>query len=139
MKLPITGGGVCGAVRFESTQAPMAMLNCHCRACQMVSGGPYTPVVLFKAKTFRITKGAVKHHFTETVQGDKHKRGFCGDCGSRVTGAESERRMPWLAVTASSLDDPTIFHPIYDIFASHAQPWDVMNPKLPKHEQLPTD
>jgi hypothetical protein len=115
------------------------MFNCHCRACQKVSGGPYTPVVLFKAKAYRITQGTVKHHFTETIKGEKHKRGFCGDCGSRLTGAESERRMPWIGVTASSLDDPTIFQPVYDIFTSHAQPWDLMKPDLPKHDEYPPD
>jgi hypothetical protein len=25
--------------------APLRMLKCHCRDCQQLSGGPYTPVV----------------------------------------------------------------------------------------------
>jgi hypothetical protein len=137
MKIPITGGCLCGAVRYECTEPPIVMFNCHCRTCQMVTGGPYTPVVLLKSKAFKLTQGSLKHHFTEKVTGGGHKRGFCGECGSRVTGAESDRRLPWIAVTASSLDDPSGFQPQYDIFTSHAQPWDLLNPAIPKHEEYP--
>src|SRR5438046_2213121 len=135
MNLPMTGGCICGTVRYESTEAPIAMFNCHCRTCQMVSGGPYTPVVLLKTKTFRLTQGALKHHFTEKVGGGGNKRGFCPECGSRVTGAEMKHRLPWIAVTASSLDDPSVLQPTHDIFTSHAQPWDRMDPALPKHDE----
>jgi hypothetical protein len=111
------------------------MFNCHCRTCQKITGGPYVPVVLVLAKAFKITKGALRTHFTEQVTGGRHKRGFCADCGSRITGAESDTPTRWVAVTASSLDDASWFRPQYDIFTSHAQPWDLMDPKLPKHEQ----
>jgi hypothetical protein len=112
------------------------MFNCHCKTCQKVTGGPYTPVVLVKAKAFKLTQGSLRHHFTEKVNdGGPHKRGFCAECGSRITGGETERRLPWIAVTASSLDDPSWFRPQFDIFTSHAQPWDRMDPALSKHEE----
>jgi hypothetical protein len=38
MKLPITGGCVCGAIRYECTAEPLMMGNCHCRDSQRVSG-----------------------------------------------------------------------------------------------------
>src|SRR5690242_19177243 len=124
LKLPLTGGCVCGAIRYEVSAAPLSMFKCHCRTCQMVSGGPFVPVVLLKSKAFKITKGALKYHHTEQITGHMHKRGFCGDCGTRLTGAESDKPRPWIAVTGSSLDDPSIFKPTCHIFASHAQPWD---------------
>jgi hypothetical protein len=139
MKLPLTGGCYCGAVRYEISAEPIMMFNCHCRACQAVSGGPYVPVVLVSSKAFTFTQGTLRYHFTETVRGKKHphKRGFCQECGSRITGGESKNPRPWLAVTAASLDDPSVFCPQYDIFAPEAQPWDLMDPKLPKHPQYP--
>ena len=57
---------------------------------------------------------------------------FCPECGSRLFGGitgEGHR------ITASSLDDPTLFRPQFDIFTSDAQPWDHMDPKLPKFEK----
>jgi hypothetical protein len=138
MTIPFTGGCECGAIRYEVTEAPLVMFNCHCRPCQKVTGGPYTPVVLVRRKAFRFTQGTPKYHLTDNIKGAKHKRGFCGDCGSRVTGADFEKKQaPWVGLTASSLDDPTIFKPAYDIFTSHAQAWDPMDPKLPKHSEYP--
>jgi hypothetical protein len=104
----------------------------------MSTGGPYTPVVLVPAKAFKLTRGTLRHYFTETVKGEKHKRGFCSECGSRITGAESDKPGRWIGVTASSLDNPSIFQPESDIFIAHAQPWDLLDPARPKHEEYPT-
>jgi hypothetical protein len=130
----ITGGCECGKIRYEVTHKPLMMLNCHCHSCQKVSGGAYTPVVIVASQSFKVTQGAIKYHHTTTINGEKHKRGFCADCGSRLTGAEIDEPRPFLGITASSLDDPTIFSPTMDLFVSHAQPWDRMDPKLAKHD-----
>ena len=43
-------------------------------------------------------------------------------------------------ITASSLDDPRLFRPQFDIFTSDAQPWAHMDPELPKFERyMPSD
>ena len=132
MKLPITGGCVCGAVRYESSAAPLMMLRCHCRDCQQISGGPYAPAVVFPFRAFKITKGELQRYATSSVSGGHNLRGFCSQCGSRLTGAENPER-GIIAVTASSLDDPGLFKPQMDVFVSEAQAWDLMDPELPKH------
>jgi hypothetical protein len=129
-----TGGCACGAIRYECTSRPLAMLNCHCRDCQQVSGGPFTPVVYVPAKAFRITKGELRYHSTPSARSGENKRGFCPDCGSRLTGAESDRG---LGITASSLDDPSWFRPKMHLWVCDAQPWDFLDPSLPKFEQYP--
>jgi hypothetical protein len=40
-------------------------------------------------------------------------------------------------ITAGSLDDPSQYKPSIDIFTSSAQPWDYMNPALPKFPKMP--
>jgi hypothetical protein len=134
MNLPFTGGCVCGEVRYECGSKPLIMLNCHCRDCQQISGGPYTPVVVVPFKAFRITKGAVRHYATPSLAGGHNLRGFCGNCGSRLTGAENPER-GIIGITASSLDDPSWFKPVMDIYVADAQSWDLMAPELPKHPQ----
>ena len=131
------GGCACGAVRYEVLARPLAMFNCHCRACQLVSGAPYAPIVVVLSKAFRLTQGALKHHFLEKAAGGRHKRGFCADCGSRITGGETDEPGRWLGLAASSLDDPSWYSPAYDIFTSHAQPWDLMAAERAKHETYP--
>ena len=134
MKLPITGGCVCGAVRYECAAAPLLMLKCHCRDCQQVSGGPYVPAVILPIRAFKITKGTLQHYGTPSMGGGHNLRGFCAHCGSRLTGAENPEK-GIIGVVASSLDDPSLFKPQMDIFISDAQAWDLMDPALPKHQQ----
>jgi hypothetical protein len=110
------------------------MLNCHCRDCQQVSGGPFTPVVYVPARAFRITQGSLRYYATPSVASGHNKRGFCPECGSRISGAESDRG---IGITASSLDDPSWFRPKMNIWVGDAQPWDLLDPNLPKFDQYP--
>lgn len=129
-----SGGCVCGAIRYECDAQPMMMFKCHCRDCQHVTGGGYSPVLYFARKDFRLTKGSIAHHSTESMRGGKHKRGFCAQCGSRLTGGESERG---IGLTAGSLDDPALFRPTLDVHVADAQPWDLLDPSIPKFDAYP--
>jgi hypothetical protein len=134
MKIPITGGCVCGEVRFECTVAPTLMFNCHCRDCQRVSGGPYAPVVVFSRDAFKLTRGELKRYATTRLSGKPNWRGLCPNCGSTLTDGENAERNI-IGVIATSLDDPSWFKPTMDIFVGDAQPWDIMDPQLPKHQE----
>jgi len=138
LKLPFTGGCVCGAIRYECTAAPIMMFKCHCRDCQQVSGGAFVPGMLVPLAAFRLTRGELRYHYTPSLAGGYHKRGFCPDCGSRLTGGQSEERpAPFIGLTAGSLDDPSWFQPQMDFFVSDAQPWDLMDGTLPKYPLYP--
>ena len=114
------------------------MLKCHCRNCQQMTGSGFSPAVLVPAEEFRVTRGELRYYFTESSAGGRHRRGFCAQCGSLVTGGEnSERPTGVVGVTAGTLDDPGLFQPQMDIFVSDAQPWDFMNPELPKFAEYP--
>jgi hypothetical protein len=138
IKVPFTGGCACGAIRYECTAGPVMMLKCHCRDCQHITGGGFAAALLLPAKAFRLTKGELSYHFTPSLSGGKHKRGFCAHCGSRITGAErQDESSRVVGILAGSLDDPSWFRPQIDIFTSDAQPWDQMDPTIPKHEKYP--
>jgi hypothetical protein len=131
MKIPFAGGCVCGAIRYECASEPLAMLKCHCRDCQQITGGPYVPAVIVPLRAFKITQGELRYFSTPSQGGGHNKRGFCPACGSRITGAENPER-GFIGVTASSMDGPSWFKPTMDIFVSDAHPWDLMDPNLPK-------
>jgi hypothetical protein len=134
MKIPFTGGCACGAVRYECTAEPLAMLNCHCRDCQKITGAAYVPAVIVPLAAFKVTKGSLQQYASPSLANGHNLRGFCPTCGSRLTGAENPKR-GFIGLTASSLDDPSWFKPSFDIFTSDAQPWDAMDPQLPKYPQ----
>ena len=128
MNSPFLGGCYCGKVRYECTAQPaeLQMFRCHCRDCQRVSGAPYVPVVVVPREKFRLSQGTIRHHRTTSAAGGSHVRGFCADCGSRLTGgeAEPEPETKIIGMTVSSLDDPSWFKPTADIWVIDAQPWD---------------
>jgi hypothetical protein len=136
MKTPSTGGCACGAIRYEFTAEPLGMFRCHCRDCQRASGGGGNYVVIVPADSFKLTRGEPRYHFTESAAIGRHKRGFCAECGSRLTGGQNaEGTSPIVGINAGSLDDPSWFRPQFDIFTADAQPWDFMNPALPKFKE----
>src|SRR5438876_9846382 len=57
MKIPFTGGCVCGAIRYECSAEPIMTFKCHCRDCQHVTGGGFVPGLLVPASAFGLTKG----------------------------------------------------------------------------------
>src|SRR5436190_16646602 len=115
--IPFTGGCECRAIRSECTAAPVMMFKCHCRDCQRVTGGGFVPGLLVPASAFRLTKGELRYHYTPSLAGGRHRRGFCPECGSRITGGQSDQRPnEFIGLTAGSLDDPGWFRPQMDFF-----------------------
>ena len=68
--------------------------------------------------------------------GQTTSRAFCPECGSRLFGQPGSRP-DIVTIRVGSLDDPSKFQPDRDIYVASAQPWDYMNPDLPKFPKLP--
>jgi hypothetical protein len=109
--------------------------NCHCRDCQRATGGAYASVFFVPRNAIKIT-GEVKYYDVKGESGNILSRGFCPTCGSRLFGKPAV--MPDLmGLMAGSLDDPSSHRPAIDIYTTSAQPWDYMNPELPKFPKGP--
>jgi hypothetical protein len=137
MPTPFTGGCACGAIRYTCSAEPFASLNCHCRDCQRASGSAFAAVLIVPVAAFSLTKGEPTYYDVKADSGNNMSRGFCGKCGAPVF-IQHTRITPGPAVVviqAASLDDPSWFQPIIDIYTSRAQPWDFMNPALQKFEK----
>ncbi|HEV8718039.1 MAG TPA: GFA family protein [Candidatus Binatia bacterium] len=135
MAAPFTGGCMCGAVRYECSTEPVMTANCHCRDCQRATGGAYASVFFVPRNAVKIT-GEVKYYDVKGESGNILSRGFCPTCGSRLFGKPAV--MPDLmGIMAGSLDDPSSHRPAMDIYTTSAQPWDYLNPELPKFPKSP--
>jgi hypothetical protein len=136
MAAPFTGGCRCGAVRYECSAEPLVTVNCHCHDCQRSSGSPFASVLLVPHDAVKIT-GAVKWFDVKADSGNMASRGFCPTCGSPLFGKPSGMPVAILGIRAVSLDDPDWCRPTMDIYTDSAQPWDYMNPDLPKVAKMP--
>ena len=137
MKAPLTGGCMCGAIRYECGAEPTFMANCHCRDCQRALSSAYFPSVVVPLSAFSVIKGRPKYYVVQSDGGNTISRGFCAECGSFVVGNNS-RYSDHVFFSAANLDDPSSFRPTMDFFVESAQPWDHMNPSLPKIPRMPS-
>lgn len=113
------------------------MFQCHCRDCQRSTGGPFVAALLVPLKAFAFVKGAPTYHAVPSARGGTNTRSFCGVCGSRLTGGQRGGHWPFIGITASSLDDPSVFKNEMHLFVSQAQPWDRITDGLPQHATYP--
>lgn len=130
MKLPITGGCFCGAVRYTLKSLPQGGGFCHCRSCQRATGSGYFPFIFFSANDLEIT-GKITEFTSIGSSGKQIHRGFCGICGTTLCG-RFELFPDHRTVSASSLDHPEEFMPQMSMWIQDKQPWDPLNKEL-KH------
>ncbi len=136
MPAPFSGGCLCGAIRYESRAAPLFSINCHCRDCQRTTGTAYAPVLAVSTDALAITQGEPTYYTSQSDSGETVSRGFCPECGSGIF-SKLSANPDIVGLKAASLDDPSWFRPAVDIYTDSAQPWDVMNPDLPKVPKMP--
>jgi len=128
----MTGGCLCGAVRYESTGEPGFALLCHCRDCQRQSGSAFAAGWRVPAAGFRVTQGEPKLYVRAADSGNEITRAFCPECGTMLF-LRVSARPDLVAIRVGTLDDPSGFRPEADIFVKSAQPWDYMNTAVPRY------
>jgi hypothetical protein len=132
---PMTGGCLCGAVRYEIAAEPIFSGRCYCTDCRRSSATGHSAVMAIAQPTLTV-KGKLAA-FTKTVDsGQPSTRKFCPTCGSGIYSAPAA--MPGVVfVKASSLDDPERFPGGASIYASRAPSWDQPPAGSPSFPEMP--
>ncbi|MEZ5936818.1 MAG: GFA family protein [Hyphomonadaceae bacterium] len=120
--LPLTGGCHCGALRYEITQAPSMIYNCHCTNCQKIGGGAFATSAAIRESAFAFTKGQPGRIEWTSEAGNLRFGWFCRDCGSRIAHGQVESSRT-LSLRGGTLDDTSWIYPVGDIWTRSAQPW----------------
>jgi hypothetical protein len=98
--VPVTGGCLCGAVRYVSAAPPIAGYYCHCTMCQKSYGGLFQATLRFAGATFAFST-AEPHYYRSSAFA---RRGFCAQCGSPIVFVYDGNQDVW--VLLGSLDHP---------------------------------
>ena len=134
----ITGGCMCGAVRFAiAASEPMMAGQCHCRHCQKLSGSGHTVFAVFHEKDITKTGDLSEYHYTAD-SGSDVSLSFCKGCGTPLFGRPS-RFGGITGVRASALDDPSIVKPAFAVYTACCQPWDSIPEGLDQFEAMVPD
>jgi hypothetical protein len=124
MKL-ITGGCLCGAIRYETTKPPHYVGYCHCTMCQKGLGNLFGTYACFRTAYFRYLAEEPNWY----IRDDWIKRGFCGICGSPIAYQKPDN--DWIAIWIGSLDDRETYQPQQHGNCDNRISWVDIQPHLP--------
>lgn len=130
----MTGGCLCGAVRFTYDGPIGGAAYCHCEDCRKCTGSAFNVSLAFEGVHFKVIAGTPKGYTKQADSGHELTRYFCPTCGSPIY-TSSPKHPDRVYVKAGSLDDPTFVKPAYQSWTRSSVPWAEIDPKLPSHEK----
>lgn len=131
----VTGGCLCGAVRYEAQGKPLFAVHCHCRDCQRASGTGHVPVMGMPKSLFKVI-GKTASYAAKGTSGLKSIRHFCPTCGSLLFGTP-EAASDAVSIYVGTLDDPSVFRPKAILFRRDRPSWDEIAGGLPEFDTMP--
>ena len=133
--MEITGGCLCGKIRFRITAPPIAMRLCWCRVCQYIAAGNASVNVVFPSDAIRVD-GEPRDYQSVADSGNRMHRRFCPDCGTHLF-SEAESRPHLIIVRNGALDDRELMAPGSTIWTESAPEWAWIDDSLPMHAAQP--
>jgi hypothetical protein len=131
----ITGGCLCGAVRYTISEGPITGRVCWCRDCQKLGAGGPAVGAAFKSAAITVT-GEFRDYVSRADSGNVMHRKFCPVCGTHLF-SQAESRPGLVFVRAGGLDDPEIAKPASTIWTKSAPSWACIDQTLPQVEGQP--
>ncbi len=124
-KLPWEGGCRCGALRYRISEPPVLGTACHCTGCQRMTSSAFSIALTLPGTGFEIIAG-------EPVLGGLKKpeirHHHCPSCLSWVFTRADVHELAH-HVRATTLDDPSWFVPLLEVWTSEKLPWAVTGAK----------
>jgi hypothetical protein len=74
----ITGGCLCGAIRYQAEGEALTHALCHCTDCRRHAGAPMVGWTMYPQGAVKVTRGTPKVY----VSSEHGRRHFCPDCGT---------------------------------------------------------
>lgn len=128
----IAGSCLCGAVRYEASDAGVAV-NCHCSRCRKWHGAAFASIVRVPLETLRVASGAESIGRFSSSPGIT--RCFCKVCGSSLFTLRAD--LGRAHIRLGTVDGNPGVRPSLHIFVGSKAPWFEITDSLPQHESLP--
>lgn len=124
----LSGGCLCGAIRYHLDGMPIDAGYCHCRFCQRANGAPVVAWATFVHDAFHLDSGMPAVFASSTLA----ERGFCSRCGTQIFFRKRDNPQR-IDITVASLDDPAALPPQYHIWTMSRISWLRIDDDLPHH------
>ena len=131
-ELPLTGGCLCGGVRFEVTEPLVSAGYCHCTRCQRRTGTAASPSARIVPGSLRILAGE------ELIKAwrppDGFAKVFCSSCGGALW-SQSQDDPEVVSIRLGAFDSDPGIRPSARSYVAYAAPWEpIPDDGLPRHE-----
>ena len=130
----LSGGCLCGSVRYTVADAFQYAMCCHCSNCRRATGSAFKPFAGIARERLSITQGEsdIFHYGEGGPNFDVH----CRKCGSLLYSVV--RDGAYVHVTMGTLDDEPSIRPSKHIFVGSKAPWHSITDELPQFDEFPT-
>ena len=131
---PLTGGCLCGAVRYEVSEPLVSASYCHCTRCQRRTGTAASAQARVAPGSFRIVSG--EELLSEWVPPDSgFPKVFCSSCGGALW-SRSPTDPDVIGVRLGTFDSDPGIRPEYHQFVDYAAPWEpIPDDGLPRYPE----
>ena len=133
--LPLTGGCLCGGVRFR-VDAPLVVATyCHCTRCQRRTGTAASAQARIQPGSLTVTRG--EELIRTYAPPDGFPKLFCGTCGSALW-SRSPDDPDIMSVRLGAFDGDPGIRPSLRQFVAYAASWeDIPDDGLPRYDERP--
>jgi hypothetical protein len=118
----LTGGCLCGGVRFELSGPPLTAGYCHCTRCQRRTGTASSAQARIDGRTFRLLQGEELLKAWRHPEGG-HEKLFCRECGAHLF-SRSPENPAQVSVRMGAFDGDPGIRPSWRAYVAYAAPWE---------------
>jgi len=127
----VTGGCLCGGVRYEVRGPFLRAGHCHCSRCRRHSGAAVSTQGRVRREDFTLLAGGDLVRAYRPAQGAV--KAFCSVCGSSLFGGTWPDG-PEVSIRLGSVDGDPGIRPQYHTFVGSRAVWDEIHDDLPRHD-----
>ena len=136
----VSGGCLCGSVRYTVTNPASCIVHCHCSRCRKGHAGLVTSCAIVNSDDLSIDRGE-EDLTTYTFPPEVHRK-FCRKCGCSLLYYMDKTPEKVLYYPATLDEDAHPGHPEgseHHIYVASKAEWEVFETSLPWHEEDMSD
>jgi hypothetical protein len=126
----VSGGCLCGAVRYELTPPLRPVVACHCSQCRRTSGN-YVSATAVPRQHFALMNGDGLQWYRSSPQAE---RGFCRTCGSSLFW--SADGLDTITIMTGTIDGETGLRTVAHICVADKGDYYQLHPSEPQYDAL---
>jgi hypothetical protein len=123
---PLTGGCLCGGVRYEVSEPLVSASYCHCTRCQRRTGTAAAASARVAPGSLRVVQG--EELITCWAPDEGFLKCFCSECGGALWSRHPEDA-EWISIRLGTVDGDPGIRPKFRQYVDYAAVW----------EELPDD